>query len=177
LIFRQTPIAGVVVIEIDRLEDERGFFARTFCVDEFSRNGLNAALSQCSISVNKAAGILRGMHYQAAPFAEAKVVRCTRGAIYDVALDLRRESATYKAWFAQELSADNRRMLYIGEGIAHGFQTLSDDTEVLYQISTPYRPEASRGVRWNDPAFAIQWPHTPKRILSDRDRHYPDHPP
>lgn len=177
MIFRPTPIAGVVVIEAERLEDERGFFARTYCAEEFARERLNAALNQCSISFNHKAGTLRGMHYQAAPFAEAKLVRCTQGAIYDVALDLRADSPTYKVWFAQELSTDNRRMLYIGEGIAHGFQTLSDNAEVFYQISAPFRPEASRGVRWNDPAFAIHWPAADTRIMSERDRAYPDYRP
>lgn len=175
MIFRPTPIAGVVVIEAERLEDERGFFARTFCTAEFSQHGLNPALNQCSLSFNHRAGTLRGMHYQAEPFGEAKLVRCTQGAIYDVALDLRAGSPTYKAWFAQELSADNRRMLYIAEGIAHGFQTLSDNAEVFYQISAPFRPEASRGVRWDDPAFAIRWPAADARIMSERDRQYPDY--
>lgn len=165
------------MIEPERLEDERGFFARSFCADQFLRHRLNPELNQCSISFNHKAGTLRGMHYQAAPFAEAKLVRCTQGAIYDVALDLRRDSPTYKAWFAQELSADNRLMLYIGEGIAHGFQTLSDNAEVFYQISTHYHPEASRGVRWNDPAFAIRWPLTDTSSMSERDRQYPDYRP
>lgn len=177
MIFRPTPIAGVMVIEPERLEDERGFFARTFCTEEFLRHGLNPALNQCSVSFNHKAGTLRGMHYQAAPFAETKLVRCSRGAIYDVALDLRKDSPSYKAWFAQELSADNRCMLYIGEGIAHGFQTLSDNAEVFYQISTPFRPEAARGIRWDDPAFAIRWPLADLRIVSERDRRYPDYRP
>ncbi len=177
MIYQTTPIAGVVLIEPERLEEERGFFARTFCAEDFSRNGLNPALNQCSISFNHKAGTLRGMHYQAAPFAEAKLVRCTQGIIYDVALDLRKESPSYKTWFAQELSADNRRMLYIGEGIAHGFQTLSDNAEVFYQISVPFRPEASRGVRWNDYSFAIRWPKVSDRIMSERDSGYPDYRP
>jgi len=177
LIFRPTPIPGVVLIELEQMVDERGFLARTFCAEEFSRNGLNPALSQCSISFNHKADTLRGMHYQVAPFAEAKLVRCTRGAFYDVALDLRKESASYTAWFAQELSAENRRMLYIGEGIAHGFQTLTDDTEVLYQMSAPHRLEASRGVRWNDAAFGIEWPSADRRVMSERDRQYPDFRP
>ena len=177
MIFRPTSIAGVVVVEPERLEDERGFFARTFCTEDFSRNGLNPALNQCSISFNHKAGTLRGMHYQAIPFTEAKLVRCTQGAVYDVALDLRKESPTYKSWFAQELTALNRYMLYIGEGIAHGFQTLSDNAEVLYQISAAFQPEASRGVRWDDPAFAIQWPSADSRIMSERDRQYPDYRP
>lgn len=165
---------GVVIIEPERLEDERGFFARTYCIEEFARHGLNVALKQCSLSFNHKAGTLRGMHYQSAPFGEAKLVRCTRGAIYDVALDLRLDSPSFKTWCAQELSAENRRMLYIGEGIAHGFQTLRDDTEVFYQISEPFRTEASRGVRWDDPAFGIAWPPAANRIISERDRQYPD---
>ncbi len=149
--------------------DERGFFARTWCREEFAAHGLNPNLVQCSISFNAKRGTLRGMHYQAMPHQEAKLVRCTRGAIYDVVLDLRPGSPTFGQWHAAELTADNRQMVYIPEGVAHGLQTLSDDTEVFYQISEFYHPESSRGVRWNDPAFGITWPIS-EPILSERDR-------
>jgi dTDP-4-dehydrorhamnose 3,5-epimerase len=173
VIFRKTDLHGVVLIEPERLEDERGFFARTWCPREFEANGLNPRLAQCSLSFNTRKGTLRGMHYQAAPHEEAKLVRCTRGSIFDVALDLRPGSPTFKKWVAAELSADNRRMLYIPEGCAHGFQTLEPKTEVFYQISAFYQSEASRGVRWDEPAFAIKWPHD-ERTISARDRQYAD---
>jgi len=171
--FSPTSLAGACIIDIEPVPDERGFFARNWCREEFARHGLNPDLAQCSISFNKKRGTLRGMHYQAKPHEETKVVRCTRGAIYDVILDLRPESSTFRKWIAVELSADNRRMLYIPAGLAHGFQSLTDDTEVFYQISTPYHPESARGVRWNDPAFGIEWP-VMERVISDKDRQYPD---
>lgn len=172
--FTPTPLPGVFLIEPEPIEDERGFFARTFCAQEFARHGLNPHLSQCSISYNARAGTLRGMHWQAEPHAEAKLIRCTQGAIYDVALDLRPHSPMFKRWFATELSAKNHRSFYIPEGCAHGFQTLTDDCEVCYQISAPYVPEAAQGVRWDDPDFGIEWPSTVRRVLSPRDRTYPD---
>jgi dTDP-4-dehydrorhamnose 3,5-epimerase len=171
--FLPTALAGACIIDIEPVPDERGFFARSWCREEFARHGLNPDLAQCSISLNKKRGTLRGMHYQAKPHEETKVVRCTRGAIYDVIVDLRPESPTFRKWIAVELSADNRRMLYVPPGFAHGFQSLEDDTEVFYQISAFYHPESARGVRWNDPAFGIEWPVT-KQVISDKDRQYPD---
>ena len=158
MIFIETKLKGAYIIEPERLEDERGFFARTWCEDEFAAHGLNPRLVQCNISFNKKKGALRGMHYQVAPYEEAKLVRCTKGAIYDVIIDLRFNSPTHKQWFAVELTAENRKMLYVPEGFAHGFQTLEDDSEVFYQMSEFYHPECARGVRWNDPAFRIEWP-------------------
>lgn len=173
MIFRETRFDGAYVVEPELMEDERGFFARTWCRKEFEAAGLNPALAQCSISFNRRKGTLRGMHYSVAPAAEAKLVRCTAGAIYDVIIDLREGNDTFKRWMAVELSGDNRRALYIPEGVAHGFLTLSDQTEVLYQISEFYRPECARGVRWDDPAFGIEWP-AEVTVMSDRDRSYAD---
>jgi dTDP-4-dehydrorhamnose 3,5-epimerase len=173
MIFTETPLKGAYVIDPERLEDERGFFARTWCQREFEKHGLDTAVAQCSISFNKKMGTLRGMHYQIAPHAEQKLVRCTAGIIYDVIVDLCPKSRTFRQWFATELSVDNRRMLYIPEGFAHGFLTLTDNTEVYYQISEYHVPDSSRGVRWNDPAFAISWPEQP-RIVSQRDSAYAD---
>ena len=173
MIFRPTELAGAYVIDPERLEDARGFFARTWCQREFREHGLNAALVQCSVSFNRVKGTWRGMHYQQAPHEEAKLVRCTRGAICDVIVDLRRDSATFGRHVMVELSAESRRMLYIPERFAHGFQTLEDDTEVLYQMSQFYEPESARGFRWNDPAFAIALP-LPVSVVSERDRAYPD---
>ena len=161
------------MIEAEKHEDERGFFARSFCQREFEAHGLNPNVAQCNISFNKRKGTLRGMHFQAAPFAEAKLVRCTAGSIYDVIVDLRKGSRSFKEHFATELSAANRKMLYIPEEFAHGFQTLEDNTEVFYQMSQVYSAEHARGVRWNDPAFGIQWPEA-QRIINERDRNYPD---
>jgi dTDP-4-dehydrorhamnose 3,5-epimerase len=172
LIFTPTPLAGLLVIDLERREDERGFFARSFCQDEFASHGLNARVVQCNVSFNARQGTLRGMHYQAPPHEEAKVVRCTRGAIWDVAVDLREHSATRWRWHGVELTADNRRALYVPEGFAHGFQTLTDDSEVLYQMSESYHADLARGVRWDDPRFGIRWP-LPAPILSERDRTYP----
>lgn len=171
--FHETSIKGAWIVRPEPLPDERGFFARTWCSKEFADRGLDPNLTQCSISFNHRKGTLRGMHYQIAPHHEAKVVRCTRGAIYDVILDLRPESPTCLRWHAVELTAENRDMLYIPEGVAHGFQTLMDDSEVFYQITAAYEPSAARGVRWDDPAFGISWPEA-ERIMSARDRTYPD---
>ena len=173
MIFTPTPLAGAYVIEPDPHEDARGLFARTWCERELAMQGLETRIAQCSTSFNKRKGTLRGMHYQVRPFAETKVVRCTRGALYDVIVDLRRDSPTFMRWFATELADDDDRMLYIPEGLAHGFQTLQDRTEVFYQISTPYAPDSARGVRWNDPAFGIEWPIT-EPFMSERDRNYSD---
>ena len=173
MIFKETKLKGAFIIEPERIEDERGFFARTFCRKEFEANGLNPNLVQCSVSFNKKKGTLRGMHYQTAPHEETKLVRCTRGAIYDVMLDLRRDSPTFKQWVSAELTGENQRMLYIPEGVAHGFQTLQDETEVMYQMSEFYNSEMARGVRWNDPSFAVQWPREPL-VISSKDAGYSD---
>ena len=170
--FIPTEISGVWIVDLERHEDERGSFARTWCAAEFAKHGLNPRLAQCSASFNKKKGTLRGMHYQAVPHEEAKLVRCTRGAIFDVALDLRANLPTFKRWVGVELSAGNGRALYIPEGCAHGFQTLEDNTEVFYQMTEPFHPEAVRGVRWNDPQFGVQWPIFDP-IISDRDRNLP----
>ena len=174
--FVETQLPGAFVIEPELASDARGFFARTFCAHEFVAQGLNPSISQCSVSFNERRGTLRGMHYQSAPFEEAKLVRCIAGAIHDVILDLRPSSPSFRRWIAVELSPANRRMVYIPEGMAHGFQTLEDASEVFYQISKPYAPEHARGVRWDDPAFAMRWPLRDP-ILFDRDRSYPDFAP
>ena len=171
--FRETVLKGAFTIDLDRVEDERGFFARSWCVKDFEANGLDTRLVQCNVSFNKVRGTLRGMHYQVAPAAEVKVVRCTRGAVHDVIADLRPDSPTYKQAFSVLLSAENRRMLYIPKGFAHGFLTLTDDAEVFYQMSEYYAPECARGFRWDDATFAISWPDQ-VRIISSKDRNYSD---
>ncbi len=175
MIFKETKLRGVFIIEIQLLEDDRGFFGRSFCRNEFTDRWLNPDIVQSSISFSRKAGTLRGMHYQAAPHAEDKVVRCTRGSLYDVIIDLRRESSTFKKWFGLELTEDNHLALYVPKGFAHGFQTLTENTEVIYQMSEFYNSESACGVRWNDPAFGIQWPPVDKLIMSDRDRNWPDY--
>ena len=175
MVFIETKLQGAYIIELEKIEDERGFFARTFCQREFEAHGLNPRLPQCSTSFNKKKGTLRGMHYQVAPYGEVKVVRCTAGAIYDVAVDLRPDSPTFMQWMAVELTEDNRKAFYIPAGCAHGFQTLVDNAEVHYQISEFYRPEAAKGIRWDDPAFGVQWPLQEGLILSERDRSYSDY--
>jgi dTDP-4-dehydrorhamnose 3,5-epimerase len=172
MIFTESPLPGAYVVDMERLPDERGFFARSYCADEFSARGLGPELRQCSVSYNARKGTLRGMHYQAAPHEEHKLVRCTAGAIFDAIVDLRTTSPTYRRWFGAELTMDNRRSLFIPPGFAHGFVTLTDDTEVYYMISVPHAPKFSRGVRWNDPAFAIEWPLRPA-VISERDAAYP----
>ncbi len=169
--FQPTPLAGAYVVELECIEDERGFFARSFCQEEFRKHGLKPAIAQCNVSWNRKRGTLRGLHYQAAPHAEAKVVRCTRGAIWDVIVDLREGSPARLRWHAQELSVENRLAFYVPEGFAHGFQTLSDDSEVLYQMSESYHPDLARGLRWDDPKLGIRWPLADP-ILSARDRSY-----
>ena len=172
MIFIETKLQGAYLIELEKLEDERGFFARSFCQKEFESYGLIINVVQSNVSFNKKKGTLRGMHFQVQPKAEAKLIRCTRGLIYDVILDLRPDSKTYSKWMAVELTADNRKMLYIPEGFAHGFQTLVDDTEVFYQMMEFYHPECARGIRWDDPVFGIKWP-IERPILSSKDLSYP----
>ena len=172
--FTETKLKGAYMIDVEPIEDERGFFARSWCQKEFRERGLNPNLMQCNISFNKKKGTLRGMHYQAPPHEEAKLVRCTRGGIYDVAIDLRPESETFKQWVGIELTAENCRMLYIPEGMAHGFQTLEDNTEVFYQMTEFYYPESAKGFRWDDPIWNIDWPTCDGRVISDKDRNYPN---
>jgi dTDP-4-dehydrorhamnose 3,5-epimerase len=170
--FIETELKGAFIIEPERAEDERGFFARTFCVQEFSAHGLDPAVVQCNISYNQRRGTLRGLHYQVPPHAEARLVRCTAGAVYDVVVDIRPDSPTFKRWLGVELSVENRKMFYVPEGYAHGFQTLTDGTELFYQMSKAYAPLAARGIRWDDPAIGISWPMKPL-VVSARDRSYP----
>jgi dTDP-4-dehydrorhamnose 3,5-epimerase len=172
VIFTETQLKGAFVLEPEKLEDERGFFARSWCQREFEAHGLNPRLAQCSISFSKQKGTLRGMHYQTVPCEEAKLVRCTAGSIYDAIIDLRPTSPTFKQYFGLVLTARNHTMLYVPEGFAHGFLTLEDNSEVFYQISEFYSPEHARGVRWDDPAFGIEWPLDPS-VMSDRDRDCP----
>ncbi|MFM7886286.1 MAG: dTDP-4-dehydrorhamnose 3,5-epimerase [Pseudanabaena sp.] len=169
--FLETKLKGAYVIEIEPIVDHRGFFARSWCEQEFRDRGLNANLVQCNISFNLKKGTLRGMHYQAKPYEEAKLVRCTQGAIYDVIIDIRSDSSTFKQWFAVELSSNNHKMLYIPEGFAHGFQTIEDNTEVFYQMSEFYHPAGARGIRWDDPEFQIKW-QLEHKIISERDLSY-----
>ena len=168
MIFEPTLLAGAFLVRLEPLRDERGFFARTYCRDEYREHGLNTDIAQSSVSYNHLRGTLRGLHYQAPPHAEAKLVRCTRGRIHDVLVDLRRHAPTFKRHWATELSAENRDMVYIPEGVAHGFLTLEDETEVLYQMSMPYHRESARGLRFDDPAFSIAWPFAP-RVVGPRD--------
>ncbi|HXM50326.1 MAG TPA: dTDP-4-dehydrorhamnose 3,5-epimerase [Pyrinomonadaceae bacterium] len=172
MIFTETKLHGTFVIEPELIEDERGFFARTWSQTEFVQHGLNPRVVQTNLSFNQRRGTLRGMHFQAKPHEEAKVVRCTAGSIADVIVDLRPESPTFRQWIKVELSANNRLMLYVPESFAHGFQTLEDDTEVAYQISEYYHPESARGVRWDDPVFGIDWP-LEISVISERDRSHP----
>ncbi len=176
MLFSEVKLPDVFEIQVEPRVDDRGFFARLWCQKEFEAKGLNAKLVQCSISVNTSKGTLRGMHFQAHPHEETKLVRCSKGAIYDVVLDLRPSSPRFRDWFAVVLTADNRKAVYIPEGCAHGFMTLEDDTEVLYQITEFYHAESARGVRWNDPAFEITWPGAVE-VISERDRTYPDFTP
>jgi dTDP-4-dehydrorhamnose 3,5-epimerase len=175
MIFTETRLHGACIIELEPHADERGFFARTFCREEFILHGLNPDIVQCNISFNKKKGTLRGMHYQAKPFEETKLVWCNHGAIYDVVIDLRPESPTHRQWISVELTQANHKAVYVPAGCAHGFQTLTDNAEVFYQISQLHHPEAARGVRWDDPAFGITWP-VDQKIISSRDQGYPDFP-
>jgi dTDP-4-dehydrorhamnose 3,5-epimerase len=173
MIFTETQLKGAYIIEPEKLSDERGFFARSFCVKEFENHGLNPRLAQCNISFNVTKGTLRGMHYQKYPCAEVKLVRCTRGAIYDVIVDLRTDSSTFKAHFGIRLDESSRTLLYIPEGFAHGFITLEENSEIFYQMSEFYFPQLAAGFRWDDPSFSIQWPIEPE-VISERDSSYPD---
>jgi dTDP-4-dehydrorhamnose 3,5-epimerase len=173
VIFTETKLQGAFILELDKREDDRGFFARSWCQKEFQAHHLNPRIVQCNISFNRVKGTLRGMHYQAAPLAEAKLVRCTAGALYDVVIDLRPDSPTYKQHVSEVLSAANYKMMYVPEGFAHGFQTLEDNTEIFYQMSEFYSAEHARGVRYNDPAFGIKW-MIGNPVIVDRDRNYPD---
>lgn len=170
--FLPLPVDGAFLIEPERIEDERGFFARTFCHDDFAARGLETAIAQCSISFNHRRGTLRGLHFQAAPHEEAKLVRCTRGTIFDVLVDLRPGSPSFLRHAAVGLSAESRAQVYVPRGVAHGFQTLADGTEVSYQISTPFAAAAARGYRYDDPAFAIPWPE-PVTVISEKDQRLP----
>jgi dTDP-4-dehydrorhamnose 3,5-epimerase len=174
--FIETELKGAFLVDLELLEDERGFFARTYCRKEFEQHGLTTDWVQCNLSYNKRKGTLRGLHYQIAPHAEAKLVRCIRGAIYNVIVDLRPDSLTYCRWISAELSAENRKMIYIPQGLANGFQTLLDHTEVFYQMSEFFAPEYARSVRWNDPQFKICWPEA-ERTISERDRKIKDFDP
>ncbi len=171
--FESTAIQGAFLVHTDPIEDGRGSFARSFCRREFERHGLNPNIAQCSISISRKSGTLRGMHYQVAPKEEAKLIRCVRGRLFDVIVDLRPKSPSFRKWFGVELDGSGRKLIYVPEGVAHGFLTLEDDTEVFYQISEFYDRESSRGVRWNDPAFGIKWPCEP-RVISPRDKAYGD---
>ena len=173
MLFQPTKLQDAYLIAVEPVEDERGFFARLWCRQEFAAHGLDTKLVQCNLSFNKVRGTLRGMHYQLPPAAETKLVRCIRGAIYDVAIDLRPESPTYRQWTAVTLSAENHLAFYIPQGFAHGFQSLTDETEIFYQMSAVYAPDYARGLRWNDPAFGIDWP-LPVTVMSAKDQGYSD---
>lgn len=171
--FSATPIQGAFTIEAEPISDNRGYFARTYCQEEFTKHGLIIPFVQCNLSHNHKRGTIRGMHYQSAPFEEAKVVSCTQGSIYDVIIDMRPSSASYLKWFSVELNETNTKMIYIPEGCAHGFQTLEDGVQVYYQMSSMFEPSASKGIRWNDPFFNIEWP-LKCEVISDKDLSYPD---
>ena len=173
MIFTETKLKGAYIIEVKRLEDERGFFGRSYCENEFAELGLTTGIKQTNVSYNKKKGTLRGMHMQISPFEETKLIRCTRGAIYDVIIDMREDSETYKQWIGVELTADNYRMLFVPEGFAHGFITLEDNTDITYQVTQFYTPGSERCIRWNDPAFNIKWPMEPV-VISEKDQAQPD---
>ena len=177
MIFVETEFKGAFVVELEPRSDERGFFARTWCQREYQEHGLATNIVQSNLSFSRKAGTLRGMHYQVAPYEETKLIRCTKGAIYDVIIDLRPISSTYMQWSAFELTEENYRMLYVPKGFANGFQTLIDDVELFYHVSQFYSPESERGVRWNDPHFGVKWPDVPVRTMSEKDRNWPDYVP
>jgi dTDP-4-dehydrorhamnose 3,5-epimerase len=176
MIFAETPLRGAFLIDLEKREDERGFFARAFCENEFSRHRLSARFVQVNNSLSRFSGTLRGMHYQLEPKAETKLVRCIRGALFDVVLDLRKDSATFGQSFGAELSAENRRLMYVPKGFAHGFVTLADNTEAFYFVDEFYAPSHERCIRWNDPRFRIEWPRTPA-VISEKDRNQADFDP
>lgn len=174
MIFTETELAGAFVLDLERREDERGFFARAWCANELAEHGLETRLVQANVSFNERKGTLRGMHMQEPPHAEVKLIRATRGAVFDVIVDLRPDSPTYRRWAGFELSAENGRAVYVPEGFAHGYQTLTDGAETFYLVSEFYAPGAERGVRWDDPAFGIEWPDPANAILSEKDASWPD---
>ena len=174
MLFKSTAINGALIVDVEKIADERGFFGRVFCQREFEAHGIDPGIKQANIGFSKSKGTLRGLHYQVFPHGEAKLVRCTAGVLYDVILDLRAASATFKQWLGVELSAENRRMLYVPEGCAHGYMTLSDHTEIHYLVSQYYHQAAERGVRWNDPAFNIEWPINAGLMISEKDQNWPD---
>ena len=175
MIFRETRLKGAFIIEPEQLEDSRGFFARVWCQKELGVHGLSPTVAQINSSFNKNRGTIRGLHYQTAPNEEAKLIRCTRGEIYDVIIDLRPDSPTYLEWIGVELTADNRKMLYIPENLAHGYQSLTDNTEIFYPVSQFYSPDSAQGVRWNDPTFGIEWPEADNLVISEQDKNWPDY--
>jgi len=175
MVFKETKLKGSFIIEMEKIEDPRGFFSRAWCKREFELRGLVSTIVQSNVAFNKKRGTLRGMHYQAAPFEETKIVRCNRGIILDVIIDLRPASTTHKQWISVELTEDNYIMLYVPQGFAHGYQTLTDNAEVFYHVSQFYSSSAELGVRWDDPAFNIEWPMTDERIISEKDRSWPDY--
>ena len=172
--FVKTKLEGAFLIEPELVKDERGFFARLWCQKEFAQHGLNPDLTQISIAFNQKKGTIRGMHFQKSPYEESKLVRCTSGATYDVIIDLRPASKTYKQWVSVEITSKGYKMIYVPEGFAHGYQTLEDNTEVIYHMSQSFAPQYYSGVRWNDPAFNIKWPDTENKIISEKDKNYPD---
>ena len=177
MIFTETKLQGVYIIDLKKIEDDRGFFARAYCQKEFAEHGIELNWAQANLANSKERGTLRGLHYQKTPFAEAKLMRCIRGAIYDVIVDLRPDSPSYMQWLGVELTAENRRALFIPEGFAHGYLVLEDDSDTFYPTSQFYTPEAEAGVRWNDPAFGIEWPFTNDLIITEKDQSWPDYEP
>ena len=177
MIFTETKLQGVYIIDLKKIEDDRGFFARAYCQKEFAEHGIELNWAQANLANSKERGTLRGLHYQKTPFAEAKLMRCIRGAIYDVIVDLRPDSPSYMQWLGVELTAENRRALFIPEGFAHGYLVLEDDSDTFYPTSQFYTPEAEAGVRWNDPAFGIEWPFTNDLIITEKDQRWPDYEP
>jgi dTDP-4-dehydrorhamnose 3,5-epimerase len=175
MIFRKTNLKGVFIIELEKHKDDRGYFARTWCENEFKANGLNSKLAQANTALSVQKGTLRGMHYQIAPYEETKIIRCIRGSVFDVVIDIRPDSITYCQWLGIELSSENHTMLYVPEGFAHGYKTLRNNSEVFYLVSQFYTPDAERGIRWDDPAFSIKWPETSDLIISEKDKNWPDY--
>ncbi|RMD04340.1 dTDP-4-dehydrorhamnose 3,5-epimerase [Clostridium autoethanogenum] len=175
MIFLETKLKDAYIIQLQPIADERGFFSRTWCKNEFEKHGLKSEIVQCNLSYNEKKGTLRGMHYQVEPYRETKLIRCIKGAFYDVIIDLRKKSHTYKQWIGVELTENNNKSLYVPEGFAHGFQTLVDDTYAFYQVTEFYTPGAERGIRWNDPQFKIQWPEEKNRIISAKDQSLGDY--